>query len=73
MATPRLIRHINQTRVLRLLKEEGTLSRAELARTLNLTRSTLTTAVTDELMEMALVKEAGESFIPRQPVGLAPA
>ena len=62
MATPRLIRHINQTRVLRLLKEEGTLSRAELARTLNLTRSTLT-AVTDELMEMALVKEAGESFI----------
>jgi predicted NBD/HSP70 family sugar kinase len=62
MATPRLIRHINQTRVLRLLKEEGTLSRAELARSLNLTRSTLT-AVTDELMEMDLVIEAGQSFV----------
>jgi predicted NBD/HSP70 family sugar kinase len=62
MARPSLIRHINQTRVLRLLKEEGTLSRAELARSLNLTRSTLT-AVTDELMEMDLVIEAGESFI----------
>ena len=62
MATPSLIRHINQTRVLRLLKEEGTLSRAELARSLNLTRSTLT-SVTDELMEMNLVIEAGQSFI----------
>ena len=62
MATPSLIRHINQTRVLRLLKEEGTLSRAELARSLNLTRSTLT-SVADELMEMDLVIEAGQSFI----------
>ena len=62
MATPHLIRHINQTRVLRLLKEEGTLSRAELARSLNLTRSTLT-SVTDELMELDLVVEAGQSFI----------
>jgi predicted NBD/HSP70 family sugar kinase len=61
MVTPSLIRHINQARVLRLLKEEGTLSRAELARSLNLTRSTLS-AVTDELMEMDLVIEAGESF-----------
>ena len=62
MATPSLIRHINQTRVLRLLKEEGTLSRAELARSLNLTRSTLT-AVTDELMKMDLVIEAGQAFV----------
>ena len=62
MATPSLIRHINQTRILRLLKEEGTLSRAELARSLNLTRSTLT-AVTDELMKMNLVIEAGEAFV----------
>src|SRR5215475_7057424 len=62
MATPSLIRHINQARVLRLLKEEGTLSRAELARSLNLTRSTLT-AVTDELMKIDLVIEAGEAFV----------
>jgi predicted NBD/HSP70 family sugar kinase len=62
MATPSLIRHINQTRVLRLLKEAGTLSRAELARSLNLTRSTLS-AVTNQLMEMDLVIEPGQSFI----------
>jgi predicted NBD/HSP70 family sugar kinase len=67
MATPRLIRHINQTRVLRLLKEEGMISRAELARSLKLTRSTLT-AVTDELIEMDLVREAGQSLI-TQPTG----
>ena len=48
--------------MLRLLKEQGTLSRAELARSLKLTRSTLT-AVTGELMETGLVMEAGQSFI----------
>ena len=58
----RCIRHINQARVLRLLKEQGNLSRAELARFLNLTRSTLT-YVTSELMEMGLITEAGQSFV----------
>ena len=62
MASPSLIRHINQARVLRLLKEQGNLSRAELARFLNLTRSTLT-YVTSELMEMGLIAEAGQSFV----------
>src|SRR5215469_14281717 len=60
MARPSLIRHINQARVLRLLKDRGKLSRAELARCLNLTRSTLT-FVTGELIEAGLVREAGES------------
>jgi predicted NBD/HSP70 family sugar kinase len=62
MASPSFIRHINQARVLRLLKEHGNLSRAELARFLNLTRSTLT-YVTSELIEIGLVAEAGQSFV----------
>ena len=62
MAKPALIRHINQARVLRLLKEQGTLSRAELARFLNLNRSTLT-FVTSELLERELITEAGEPFV----------
>jgi|SRR5271166_1926128 len=62
MASPSLIRHINQARVLRLLKEQGNISRAELARSLNLTRSTLT-YVTSELIEMGLIAEAGQSFV----------
>jgi predicted NBD/HSP70 family sugar kinase len=60
MARPSLIRHINQARVLRLLKDRGNLSRAELARCLKLTRSTLT-FVTGELFEAGLVTEAGGS------------
>jgi predicted NBD/HSP70 family sugar kinase len=62
MAKPALIRHINQARVLRLLKEHGTLSRAELARFLNLNRSTLT-LVTAELLARELITEAGAPFI----------
>ncbi|HWX77825.1 MAG TPA: MarR family transcriptional regulator, partial [Candidatus Acidoferrales bacterium] len=62
MATPSLIRHINQARVLRLLKDRGSLSRAELARFLKLTRSTLT-FVTGELVEKGLVIEAGQPSI----------
>jgi predicted NBD/HSP70 family sugar kinase len=67
MATPSLIRHINQARVLRLLKDRGNLSRAELARFLKLTRSTLT-FVTGELVERGLVTEAGQSSV-AQPTG----
>ncbi|MGA8659087.1 MAG: ROK family transcriptional regulator [Chthoniobacterales bacterium] len=62
MARPSLIRHINQSRVLRLLKDREKLSRAELARCLSLTRSTLT-FVTGQLMDAGLVTEAGESSV----------
>ena len=62
MAKPDLVRHINQARALRLLKEQGTLSRAELARFLNLNRSTLT-FVTGELLRQSLIREAGEPFV----------
>ena len=72
MASKSLIRHINQARVLRLLKEQGNISRAELARLLNLTRSTLTYA-TSELIEIGLITEAGQSSLVtlrRQPTDL---
>jgi predicted NBD/HSP70 family sugar kinase len=62
MAKPDLVRHINQARALRLLKEQGTLSRAELARFLNLNRSTLT-FVTGALLRRKLIREAGEPFV----------
>ena len=62
MAKPDLVRHINQARALRLLKEQGTLSRAELARFLSLNRSTLT-FVTGGLLKQELIKEAGEPFV----------
>jgi predicted NBD/HSP70 family sugar kinase len=62
MARPSLIRRINQSRVLRLLKDRGKLSRADLARRLNLTRSTLT-FVAGQLLDAGLVTEAGESSV----------
>src|SRR5260370_37339718 len=62
MAKPDLIRHINQARVLRLLKEQGTRFRAELARFLNLNRSTLT-YVTGGLLKRRLITEAGEPLV----------
>ena len=62
MPGPAFIREINQARVLRLLKEKGALSRAELARYLGLTRSTIT-LVSNELIEKELVMSTGEAFV----------
>jgi Transcriptional regulator/sugar kinase len=62
MARPRLVRDINQSRALLLLKEHRTLSRAAFARALNLTRATVTN-VTAELLEQGLVVETGETFV----------
>lgn len=62
MLGPAFIREINQARVLRLLKEKGVLSRAELARYLGLTRSTIT-LVSNELIEKELVASTGEAFV----------
>ena len=56
------LRHINQARVLRLLKEQGTLSRAEVARYLGLTRSTVT-LITAELIKEKLVAPTGGAFV----------
>lgn len=59
---PAFLRDINQARVLRLLKEKGVLSRAEVARYLRLTRSTVT-LVTGELIEKGLIVPTGEAFV----------
>jgi predicted NBD/HSP70 family sugar kinase len=56
------LRHINQARVLRVLKEMGTLSRAEIARELKLTRSTVT-LVTAELLTKELIVPTGDVFV----------
>jgi predicted NBD/HSP70 family sugar kinase len=57
-----LLRRINQARVLRLLKEQASLSRAEIARYLELTRSTVT-LVTAELLTDKLIVPTGELFV----------
>jgi predicted NBD/HSP70 family sugar kinase len=62
MARPKLIRDINQSRALLLLKEHGTLSRAAFARALNLTRATVT-RVAAELLQQGLVIETGQTFV----------
>lgn len=58
MAGTQLVRHINQARTLELLRRHKTLSRAEIARRLGLTRSTLS-ELTAALLEDGLVIEDG--------------
>ena len=62
MPTPTFLRDINQARVLRLLKEKGVLSRAEIARYLGLTRSTVTLVIS-ELIKKGLIAPTGEAFV----------
>jgi len=61
MPGPTFLRDINQARVLRLLREKGVLSRAEVARYLCLTRSTVTLVV-GELIKKGLIAPTGEAF-----------
>ena len=65
MPGPAFLRDINEARVLRLLKEKGVLSRAELARYLGSTRST-TTLVSNELIKKGLIIPTGEAFVTQQ-------
>ncbi|PWT85382.1 MAG: hypothetical protein C5B58_03170 [Acidobacteria bacterium] len=65
MPGPAFLRDINEARVLRLLKEKGVLSRAELARYLGSTRST-TTLVSNELIKKGLIIPTGEVFVTQQ-------
>ena len=62
MPGPTFLRDINQARVLRLLKEKGVLSRAEVARYLGLTRSTVTLVI-GELIKKGLIAPTGETFV----------
>jgi predicted NBD/HSP70 family sugar kinase len=64
MPGPTFLRDINQARVLRLLKEKGLLSRAEVARYLGLTRSTVTLVI-GELIKKGLIAPTGEAFVTR--------
>jgi len=57
MTSQIFIRNMNERRVLTLLRKEGSLSRAEIARRLSLTRSGVTYLV-DALLEQNLVNEA---------------
>jgi DNA-binding IclR family transcriptional regulator len=61
-----LLRRINQARVLRLLKEQASLSRAEIARYLELTRSTVT-LVTAGLLTDRLIVPTGNYLLPKTP------
>ena len=58
MSGTQLVRHINQARTLELLRRHKTLSRAEIARRLGLTRSTLS-ELTTALVEGGFVVEDG--------------
>jgi predicted NBD/HSP70 family sugar kinase len=64
LARPNTIKSINQNRVLRLLRQRGVMSRADLARAAGLTRSTLTHIVNDLLLQ-GLVLET-EDLITKQ-------
>lgn len=59
MATPQLLRSINETRVLKLLFERGPRSRADIARDLQVTRSTASALVAG-LVERELLLETEE-------------
>jgi predicted NBD/HSP70 family sugar kinase len=61
-ARPAFLRDINEARVLRLLKEKGVLSRAQIARHLGLTRSTVTLVI-GELIKRGLIAPTGEAFV----------
>jgi len=56
----RSLRELNRGRVIDALRERGTASRAEIARATGLSRSTVSSIVTD-LMEAGLVSEPGEA------------
>jgi predicted NBD/HSP70 family sugar kinase len=56
MANQSLVRHVNERRILTLLRLEGASTRADIARRLSLTRSTITNLM-DGLLARSLVRE----------------
>lgn len=59
LAGQKLIRHVNERRVLTLLRQARLLSRAEIARRLGVTRSTVTSVV-DELIARGMAREIAD-------------
>lgn len=68
MAMPQAVRHINETRALAVLLKCGTLSRADLARELSVTRSTASSIVAS-LIESGHVHEFDDDLSPRRRTG----
>jgi predicted NBD/HSP70 family sugar kinase len=67
MATSSVARQINEARILRVLLENGPLSRAEIARRLNLTKSGMTNVIADLLTDKLIVE--ADSAVARGRVG----
>ena len=65
MTNQSFIRNMNERRILTLLRREGSLSRAEIARRLSLTRSAVT-YLAEGLMATSLVAEAPATATNRQ-------
>jgi len=57
-ADPSLMRDFNKALVLNLIRQQGTISRADIAKRTNLSRSTVSNIVTD-LLAANLVQESG--------------
>lgn len=75
--TTNLIRHLNEVRCLRLVRRSAPLSRAEVARSLNLTRATAGKVVADLLERQLLIElsdpqESGKAGRPGRSIALNP-
>lgn len=62
---PEMAREINRALVLDLLRKHEALSRAQIARLLNVSKATIS-AVTSQLIEQQIVTEVGEGDVPKQ-------
>lgn len=65
LAGQKLIRHVNERRVLTLLRHVGPLSRAEIARRVGVTRSTVTSVV-DELVGRGMLRDTPDAPPPAE-------
>lgn len=69
MANQSLVRHINERRLLGILRVSGPVSRAELARRLSLTRASITGMIDDLLARGMVSERAREDSPERRDVG----
>lgn len=62
MSTPQAVRHINETRALETIRLNGSMSRADLARDLGITRSTASSTVASLMAAGMLIDETSEEI-----------